>query len=158
MGKHATQGQKIAFLVHLEYVHCAEAARKAGLSSTTAKDLKKRAGELCLEHIKQGLPLPSYEEQVARKEGSGAKPKISEEEISRLLKACTLNKKQRKKLWIQVAREEGYFNLYRRTIKKKLRERGLRQCKSTKKLDLTDIQRAQRYEIALSREHWTLDD
>ena len=33
MGKHATQGQKIAFLVHLEYVHCAEAARRAGLQA-----------------------------------------------------------------------------------------------------------------------------
>jgi hypothetical protein len=57
-----------------------------------------------------------------------------------------------------VAREEGFFNLHRRTIEKKLRERGLQQCKLTKKLNLTDIQKAQRYEIALSREHWTLDD
>src|SRR5256714_3192031 len=158
MGKHATQGQKIAFLVHLEYVHCAEAARKAGLALTTAKDLKKHAGELCIEHLEQGLLLPSYEEQVARKEGSGAKPKVSEEEITRLLEACTLSKKQRKKLWIQIAREEGFFDLYRRTIEKKLRERGLRRCKSTKKLDLTDIQKAERYEIALSRKDWTLDD
>jgi hypothetical protein len=72
MGKHATQCQKVAFLVHLEYVHCAEAARRAGLTHTTAKDLKKRAGELCVERAEQGLPPPSYEEQVARKEGSGA--------------------------------------------------------------------------------------
>jgi hypothetical protein len=57
-----------------------------------------------------------------------------------------------------VAREEGFFNLHRRTIEKKLCERGLRQCKSTKKLNLTDIQKAQQYEIALSQEHWTLDD
>jgi hypothetical protein len=60
--------------------------------------LKNRAGELCIERAKQGLPLPSYEEQVARKEGSGAQLKISEVEIEWLLEACTTNKKQRKKL------------------------------------------------------------
>jgi hypothetical protein len=156
MGKHATQAQKIAFLVHLEYVHCAEAARKAGLHSTTAKDLKKRAGELCLEHLEKGLPPPSYEQQIARKPGSGALPKISEEQVTSLLEACTLNKKQRKKLWVQVAHEEGLFDLHQRTIEKKLRERGLKRTKPTKKLELTDIQRAQRYEIALSRKDWGL--
>ena len=125
MGKHVTQGQKIAFLVHLEYVYCAEAAQRAGLALTTAKDLKKQAGELCIKHLEQGLLLPSYKEQVARKEGSGAKPKVSEEEITRLLEACTLSKKQRKKLWIQVAQEEGFFDLHQRTIEKKLCEQGL---------------------------------
>jgi hypothetical protein len=33
-----------------------------------------------IERIEQGLPLPFYKEQVARKEGSRAKPKIAEEE------------------------------------------------------------------------------
>ena len=80
MGKHATLCQKVAFLVHLEYVNCPEAAQKAGLPLSTAKDIKKRAGELCVERAEQGLP-PPYEEQVTRKPGSGAKPKISKEEI-----------------------------------------------------------------------------
>jgi hypothetical protein len=35
---------------------------------------------------------------VARKPGSGAKLKVSKEEITRMLEAYTLNKKQRKKL------------------------------------------------------------
>ena len=68
-----------------------------------------------------------------------------------LLESYILNKKQRKKLWHIVAKEEGFFNLYRRTIKKKLRARGLRRYKSIKKLSLTDIQKAQQYKIALSR-------
>ena len=158
MGKHATQGQKIAFLVYLEYVHCAEAARRAGLTSTVAKDLKERAGLLQVEHTKQGLSLPTYEEQVARKPGSEAKPKISIEEVTKLLEACTPNKKQRKKLWHQVVYKEGFFDLHCCTIEKKLCERGLRRRKSTKKLDLTDIQQAQRYEIALSRKDWGLEE
>jgi hypothetical protein len=69
----------------------------------------------------------------------------------KLLKACTLNKNQRKKLWHIVAQEEGFFDLHRRMIEKKLRARGLRRAKSTKKLSLTDIQKAQRYKVALSR-------
>lgn len=78
----------------------------------TTKDIKKRARELCVEHAEQGLPPPTYQEQVTRKEGSGAIPKLSEADIERLLEACTIDKKARKKLWIQVAREEGFFNLH----------------------------------------------
>ena len=53
-----------------------------------------------------------------------------------------LNKKQRKKLWHVVAKEDKFFDYYRRMIKKKLRERCLRRAKSTKKLGLIDIQEA----------------
>ena len=38
------------------------------------------------------------DKQVAQKVGSRAKLKISDKEVIQLLKACTLNKKQRKKL------------------------------------------------------------
>jgi hypothetical protein len=142
MGKHATQGQKIAFLAHLQHVHCAEAARLAGLSSTTAKRLKAAAGDLQVERYKEGLPPPTLEEQVAGKPGSRRPPALTVDQVTDLLKSCTLNKKQRKKLWHIVAMEEGFFDLHCCTFERKLRERGLRCCKSTKKLDLTDIQRA----------------
>jgi hypothetical protein len=95
MGKHATEAQKVGFLTHCEYVTCAKAARKDGLSPSTAKDILKMAGELCVEKAEQGLPSPSLAEQVARKPGSGPPYKISEEEVARLLESCTLNKKQR---------------------------------------------------------------
>jgi hypothetical protein len=49
MGKHASDLQKVAFLVHLEYVSQAEAARRAGLPKQTATDLKNRAAELEIE-------------------------------------------------------------------------------------------------------------
>jgi len=55
------------------------------------------------------------------------------------MEACTLNKGQRKKLWYIISKEEGFFDVYRRTIKKKLRERGLRRHKSTKKLGLIEL-------------------
>ena len=81
-------------------------------------------------------------EQIKRKEGSGAKPKITDDKVIELIEACTLNKSQRQKLWHIVAQEEGFFDVHRRTIKRKLRARGLRRAKSTKKLGLTDIQKA----------------
>jgi hypothetical protein len=37
-------------------------------------------------------------EQIKRKEGSGAKPKITDDEVIELMEACTLNKSQRRKL------------------------------------------------------------
>ena len=48
------------------------------------------------------------------------------------------------------------MDLHKSTIEKKLRARGLQRTKSIKKLGLTDIQKAQRYEIALSQANWTL--
>jgi hypothetical protein len=84
--------------------------------------------------------------------------KITDEEIIQLMEVCTLNKKQRKKLWHIVAKEEGFFDIHRRIIEKKLRTRGLRRAKSTKKLSLIESQRVQRFEIALSRKDWRLEE
>jgi hypothetical protein len=95
MGKHATEAQKVEILLHCDYVACAKAARKAGLSPSTAKEILKRAGGLCVERAEQGLPSPSLAEQVARKPRSRPPSKISKEEVTRLLESCTLNKKQR---------------------------------------------------------------
>jgi hypothetical protein len=50
------------------------------------------------------------------------------------------------------------FNIYRITIKRKLRERGLKRYKLIKKLGLTDIQKAQRYKIVLLRKDWGLEE
>ena len=98
-------------------------------------------------------------EQIRRKEGTGgSNKKITDEEVIELMEACTLNKTQRRKLWHIVAKEEGFFDVHRRTIEKKLRARSLRRTKSTKKLSLTDLQRAQRYEVALSRKDWGLEE
>ena len=137
MGKHASDIDKAAFLVHLQYVHQAEAARRAGLSSSTASDIKFRAGEVQIQNAEQGLPPPTLAEQVARKEGSRAKKKISDEDVLYLFKAYILNKKQKQKLWYIIAYEEGFFNLYYHIIKKKLRAQGLCHYKLIKKLHLT---------------------
>lgn len=111
MGKHASDIDKAAFLVHLQYVHQAEAARRVGLAKLTSTDIKNRAAEVEIAHAEQGLPPPTLKEQIARKLGSGAPSKILDEEVLHLLEACTLNRKQRKKLWHVVA-QEGFFEVY----------------------------------------------
>jgi hypothetical protein len=74
-------------------VPCAKAVRKADLPASTTLDLKARAGALCVKRSKAGLPLPSYEEQVARKLESGALVRLTVDTVTQLLEACTLNKK-----------------------------------------------------------------
>ena len=120
MGKHAIEGQKIAFLTHLQYVHYAEAARRAGLTNMVGKDLKAQAGQRQVEAEEAGLLPPTVEELVARKPGSGVKEKIMFEQVTDLLDSCIIDKKQRKKLWHIVAKEDGFFDLYKSIIEKKL--------------------------------------
>jgi hypothetical protein len=155
MGKHVSEVQKAVFLTHLNYVNISKAAKLAGLEYKTARYIKNRAGDLETEYVTKGLPPPTIEQQVLRKVGSGAKPKITVDDLNVIFQECTLNRKQRKKLQYIVALELG-FNVCRRTIETRLRAAGLNRYKSTKKLHLTDSQKAQRYEIALSREHWGL--
>jgi hypothetical protein len=95
MAPQTTDIEKAVFLTHLQYVYIAEAARRAGLNTKIATNIKNRAAELEIQHAEAGLPPPTIIELVSRKEGSGAKPKISDEEVLLLLKTCTLNKKQR---------------------------------------------------------------
>ena len=89
MSKHASDIDKAAFL---QYVHQAEAARRAGLKKQTASDLKIRAEIPKREHERQGLLPPTLEEQIARKPGSGAKPKITDDDVlgQRIRGPCTL--------------------------------------------------------------------
>ena len=50
MGKYASNIDKAMFLVYLQYVYQAEAARRAGLSSLTANNIKFRAREVQIQN------------------------------------------------------------------------------------------------------------
>jgi hypothetical protein len=92
---------KAVFLTHLLYVHQAEAVRKAGLAKQTVTNIKNAITDVQIRYYEEGLPEPSIQEQVEqlkRKEGSGAKPKITDNKVLGLLEACILNKSQYKKL------------------------------------------------------------
>ena len=115
MGKHPSDLQKAEFLTHLQYVSVRKAAERSGLTYSTGQRLKAHVGDLEIIHAEQGLPPPTIAEKVARKEGSRAKPKLIEDDFNEIFLACTINKKQRKKLQHVVAAELG-FDVCRRTI------------------------------------------
>ena len=69
-----TEGQKIEYLTHLQYVHSAEAARRARININTAKKIRARVSAFLVECEEASLPTPTIEEQVARKPRLGAKP------------------------------------------------------------------------------------
>jgi hypothetical protein len=60
MGKHASDIDKIAFLIHLEYVSQAEAARKVKIPKQTASSIKKLAEPRKELHEELGIALPIY--------------------------------------------------------------------------------------------------
>jgi hypothetical protein len=61
-----SEAQKAQYLTYREYgMKLNEAARKAGLAITTAKDIWKRAGEIEASHTENNLAPPSIEELVA---------------------------------------------------------------------------------------------
>jgi hypothetical protein len=161
MGKHYSDSEKTIFLTELKYHSCRKAAALAGIKPTAAKELKARVGDLEVYHLEHGLPPPTIEEKIARKVGSGGnhtkEPTLTEEEVKLIFDACTADKASRAKRQHHVAWELG-FNQVRSTIEHRMRQHGLYRVNSTKKLGLTDIQRAERYEIALSRKDWGYEE
>jgi hypothetical protein len=63
MGPYTTDIEKAVVLLHLQYFHLAEAARRAGLPKSTATNIKNRAAELEIQHAEAELPPPTIAEQ-----------------------------------------------------------------------------------------------
>src|SRR6266536_3563765 len=81
MGKHPSALQKVEFLTYLQYVNISKATERSGLEYSTVKSFRARVGALVAEHAEKGLPPPTLEEKVARKEGSRAKLKLTEADL-----------------------------------------------------------------------------
>jgi hypothetical protein len=60
MGKHASEIDKIVFLIHTEYVSQAEAVRKVKLPKQTASNIKKLAEQRKELYNDLGIALPTY--------------------------------------------------------------------------------------------------
>jgi arginine repressor len=130
-----------------------KAAIEAELALGTATSIQNTIGMVIAKHAEEGLPRPTIDEQIARKAGSGRPKVLGDGDCQQIFNACTSSNAQRKKKLHNLLQEEG-FNACRRTIETRMRKMNLYRTKSTKKLALTDIQKAQRYKIALSRQHW----
>ena len=77
MGKHVSEVQKAVFLTHLNYVNISKTAKLAGLEYEIARCIKNCVGDLETEYAIKGLPLLTIKQQILRKIGSSAKPKIT---------------------------------------------------------------------------------
>jgi hypothetical protein len=154
MPPYTSEARKAQYLTYREMgLKNTQAAEKAGVHRITGHNIWARAGQLESDHSEQGLPPPTIEELAAVKPKTGRPKALNELECNAIFAACTASKKARKKRQHHIALEEG-FEACRRTIETRMRAMNLQRCKPTKKLGLTDIQRAQRYEIALSRKDW----
>jgi hypothetical protein len=69
-----TEGQKIEYLTHLQYVHSVEAAQRARININIAKKIRARVGAFLVECEEASLPTPIIKEQVTRKPRLGTKP------------------------------------------------------------------------------------
>jgi hypothetical protein len=96
MGKHVSDIDKAVFLIDLQYIHQAEAAKRAELFKQMITDLKNRFIILQIERAEQGLPSPILIEQIARKPDNRTKLKITNDEMLKLLNIYTLNKSKKR--------------------------------------------------------------
>jgi hypothetical protein len=91
---------------------------------------------------------------------SGRPHILSEIDGNRLKEACEQDRHHCEMFQFEVAQEDELDlpKVSHTTIQKEMQKRRLHRVKPTKKLELTDIQKAERYEIALLRKDWTLND
>jgi DDE superfamily endonuclease len=134
-----------------------EAARELNINIKTARSIKEHADKVIILCDENNLPYPSFHDQVKPKEKGRPRHALSELQINTLDAAIGQDRHHRDMLQLDVAHELG-LHASKSTVGKAALLLNYHRCKPTKKLDLTDIQMAQRYEIALSRKDWTLAD
>jgi hypothetical protein len=73
------------------------AMREIGLSKSTAYRLKDQLGDIIVEFEELNLGVPSAQQVIKRKVGSGAKQKLLESDYQGIFDACKDGKKARRK-------------------------------------------------------------
>jgi hypothetical protein len=134
-----------------------DAALDAEINVKTARGIKRRADEVVIFNDEHDLPSPSLHDRAAKKAKSGRPSILSELNINSLDQAISSDRKHREMPFFEVA-EELDLHVSKTTIRNAVQSLHIHRVKPTKKLALTDIQEATRYEIALSRKDWTLND
>ena len=150
--------RKGAFINDLKHGYTlSAAARDTGINVKTARGIKRRANEIIIFNDNHDLPPPTLSEQVAKRAKTGRPHVLSEIEINTLNDAISADKHHRELPFFEVAQELD-LHVSKSIIRQTTRALHFHRVKPTKKLALTDIQEALRYEITLSRKDWTLDD
>jgi hypothetical protein len=154
----ATRGAFLGLLDHS--VALPEAAKELHLKPQTARDLNHRDKRLKIYCDNHNLPPPSLHNRAAVKPKSGRPYILSEIDGNRLKEACKQDRHHREMFQFEVAQEDELDlpKVSRTTIQNEMQKQRLYRVKPTKKLEVTDIQKAERYKIVLSRKDWTLDN
>jgi hypothetical protein len=152
------EARKGAFLTLLdEGDPIPSAAKKAKINTKTARGIKKRADQIVIFNDTHNLPPPSLHDQVSIAPKPGRPHVLSELDINTLDCTISSDRHHREMGQFEVAQELD-LKASKSTIRTAARSHKIHRVKPTKKLGLTPIQMAERYEIALSRKDWTLDD
>jgi len=152
------EARKGAFLTLLDEGYpIPPAAKKAKINTKTACGIKKRADQIIIFNDAHNLPPPSLHDQVSIAPKLGRPHVLSELDINSLDCTISSDRHHREMGQFEVAQELD-LKASKSTIRTAARSHKIHQVKPTKKLSLTPIQMAERYEIALSRKDWTLDD
>ena len=151
----ASKGAFLALLENGESIP--SAAKRAKINIKTARDIKKCTNKIIIYCDEHNLPPPSFHDQVAIAPKPGRPHVLSELDINTLDAAISSDRHHREMYQFEVAQELN-LKASKSTIRTVARGHKIHRVKPTKKLALTPIQEAERYEIALSRKDWTLDD
>jgi hypothetical protein len=133
------------------------AAKKAKINVKTARGIKKRADKIIVYCDENDLPPPSLHDRLIIAPKPGRHRVLTELDINQLDVAIGQDRRHRDMYQFEVAKEMG-LEVSKNTIRTAATSVGYHRVNPTKKLALTPIQEAIRYEIALSRKDWTMDD
>jgi hypothetical protein len=133
------------------------AANRLRLRQNDARGIKKRADEVTIYCDQHNEPAPSLHDRTIDKSKPGRRPALTELQINQLDHAISQDRQHRELPQVEVSRELG-FEAGETTVRNAANSHQINRVKSTKKLALTPIQGATRYEIALSRKDYKLED
>lgn len=161
MPPYTSEANKGILFYHLDHgVPIIQAAKEASIEIRTARRLKKRSDEIISEaqrdeEDKENQPPITYYDRSFIKPKSGRKRVFSETQIETLDTAIRESRESREMTFFEVA-QQPHLDLpecSRWTVDRAAKEAGNSRVKPTKKLALTPIQEAVRYEISLSRKN-----
>src|SRR5947207_6159998 len=144
----ASKGAFLALLENGEFIP--STAKRVKINIKTALDIKKCANKIIIYGDEHNLPPPSFHDQVAIAPKPGRPHILSELDINTLDTAISSDHHYREMYQFEVAQELN-LKASKSTIRTVACGHKIHRVKPTKKLALTLIQEAERYEIVLSR-------
>jgi hypothetical protein len=155
-----SESEKAVFLDALDHgQNSSQAAKRAKINVKTARGVKKRAENYTYIAEQENRPPPSLHDRTIIAPKTGRRRVLSALNIEQLDNAVGQDKEHRHMVEYEIAQQiEGFPHVSKTTVRNEIHALRYHECAPTKKPALTFIQECERYEIALSRKDWTLED